>query len=89
MLDHLGRASSEEFDAEEFAELLQAALTKRHREAHRSLVRVMGTAPATVARVEPVDDLGKVARALNCLDRDGGEVVYVDRWAAARLGGFG
>ncbi|WP_433860374.1 hypothetical protein [Streptomyces kronopolitis] len=70
------------------AELLQAALQARERETRRGLVQLMATAPATVARVEPVDELGAVAAGLNRLDRDGGSsVVYTDRWAAAvRLG---
>ncbi|MFD8146133.1 hypothetical protein [Streptomyces sp. NPDC059708] len=47
------------------------------------LVQVFATAPATVARVVPLDDLGAVAAALNVLDRGQTDVVYVDRWAAA------
>ncbi|MEU7230049.1 hypothetical protein [Streptomyces chrestomyceticus] len=73
---------------EDLAGMLRAALGARRRESYRGLVQVMATAPATVARVAPLDDWGAVAASLNVLDRErGSSVIYVDRWAAAvRLG---
>ncbi|MFC9233636.1 hypothetical protein ACFTZI_32555 [Streptomyces decoyicus] len=83
----MARSEVPEVQEEELAELLKVALQARQREARRGLVQLMATAPATVARVEPVDELGAVAAGLNRLDRDGSSVVYTDRWAAAvRLG---
>jgi len=71
------------------ADLLRGALGVRREEARRGLVQVFATHPATVARVSPLDDLGKIAAGLNRLEReaDASDVVYVDRWAAAVLTG--
>ncbi len=54
----------------------------------RVRLRVLRTAPSTVARVAPLDDLGMVAAALNVLSRqESSQVVYTDRWAAGVLAG--
>lgn len=73
-------------DAEGLADLLGGALRQRQASAAEDRLRVMREDPATLARLAPADDMTALVAELNLVDRGpGSEVVFVDRWAAARL----